>query len=142
MLKLPVPNQPISKWFQYCLVAAAIFNLFGAISFAPPVYYRVDDTVKLPQDASPFGLWVIASWIFLFGVGYALLALKPKPERLFIAVAASCKLALAILFTVFCSTGYLPSICLLGALGDFLFAMAFIFWLFQTYQKQGLESIE
>ncbi|OKH50502.1 hypothetical protein NIES2101_19440 [Calothrix sp. HK-06] len=78
-------------------MAAAIFNLFGAINFAPPVYYWVGDTVELPQDASPFGLWVIASWIFLFGVGYAWLALKPKPERLFIAVAASCKLALTIL---------------------------------------------
>ncbi|TWH40034.1 hypothetical protein [Dulcicalothrix desertica] len=142
MPKFPLPEQSISTWFRYCLMAAAIFNLFGAISFAPPVYYRVGDTVKLPQDASPFGLWVIASWIFLFGVGYAWLALKPKPERLFIAVAASCKLALTILFVVFCSTGYLPSICLFAGLGDFIFAMAFIFWLFQTYQKQGLESIE
>jgi hypothetical protein len=50
------------------LVITAIFNLFGAISFAPPVYYPMADSLGLPKDIMPFGLWVIASWILIRSV--------------------------------------------------------------------------
>jgi hypothetical protein len=83
----------------------------------------------------PFGLWVIASWILIFGVGYAWLSVQPKPENLFVAVAAACKVAIAIFFFIFWSTGELPLISLFTGCVDFLFAIIFIFWLFQIRQE-------
>lgn len=135
MPESPVSHQPMTVWFRYCLLTTAVFNLFGAISFAPPVYYQMADTLGLPKDTVPFGLWVIASWIFIFGVGYAWLSVQNKPENLFIAVAAACKVTIAIFFFIFWSTGDLPLISLFAGCGDFLFAIIFILWLFQTRQE-------
>lgn len=135
MPESPVSHQPIPRLFRYCLVITALFNLFGSISFAPPVYYQMADILGLPKDTIPFGLWVISSWILIFGIGYAWLAIHPKPEHLFVAVAAACKVAIAIFFFIFWSTGELPLVALLTGCGDLLFAVVFIVWLFQTRQK-------
>ncbi|MEA5566734.1 MULTISPECIES: hypothetical protein [unclassified Anabaena] len=136
MNKSPVNQQPVAKWFRYCLLLTAIFNLFGAIRFAPPVYYPAD-TVILPKDAI-FVHWVIASWILILGVSYAWLAIKAKVENFFIAVAAAFKIAIAILFFAFCFRGDLPLTFLFGGFGDLFFAFAFIFWLFQTQQRSKI----
>ncbi|MGL5061608.1 MAG: hypothetical protein ACRC62_16690 [Microcoleus sp.] len=136
MTESQTSQQPVALWFRYCLSIAAIYNLFGAISFAPPVYYQVAESLGLPKEATPFCLWTIASWILIFGFGYAWLAVKPKPEYLFIAVAAACKLAIAIWFIIFWLTGDLPLISLFAGLGDLSFAAIFMFWLLQTSKNQ------
>ncbi|WP_427160421.1 hypothetical protein ACQFX9_01685 [Aliinostoc sp. HNIBRCY26] len=130
MTTSPVNQKPVATWFRYCLFLTTIFNLFGAIRFAPPVYYGAN-TVELPKDAI-FVHWVIASWIFILGAGYAWLAITAKPEKFFIAVAAACKIAIAILFFIFWFQGDLSFTFLLAGCGDLFFAFAFIFWLWQT----------
>ncbi|HEY9877423.1 MAG TPA: hypothetical protein V6D29_03150 [Leptolyngbyaceae cyanobacterium] len=125
--------QPIATWFRYCLAITAIFNGFGAVSFAPPIYYSAANSLGLPNYVTPFPLWVLASWIFIFGVAYAWLAITAKPEYLFVAVAAACKVAIALFFFVFWLTGDLPPIVLFAASGDLLFAVIFIFWISRTH---------
>ncbi|HEY9877979.1 MAG TPA: hypothetical protein V6D29_05960 [Leptolyngbyaceae cyanobacterium] len=131
--------QPIATWFRYCLSATAIFNLFGAISFAPPIYYRTADSLGFPKYESPFLLWVLASWILIFGLAYAWLAIKAKPEYLFVAVAAACKVAIALFLIGFYLSGDLPAISLFAAAGDLLFALIFIIWIFLS-QRQRLNK--
>ncbi|HAX79849.1 MAG TPA: hypothetical protein DCY88_29440 [Cyanobacteria bacterium UBA11372] len=132
MTESPAYHQPVARWFRYCLLIAAIFNLFGAISFAPPVYYAIADPLGFPKEGSSFGLWVISSWILIFGIGYAWLFIKPKPEKVFIAVAAGCKIAIATFFFIFWLTSDLPLISLFAGGGDLIFAIIFIFWIVQT----------
>lgn len=137
MTASPKPYQPIATWFRYCLLLTAIFNLFGAISFAPPVYYSMADMLGLPTDVSPFFLWIIADWIFIFGAAYAWLSINPKPESFFVAVAAACKITLAIFSFLFWFTNDLPLTSVWVGGCDFLFGIVFIFWLFQTKNQQS-----
>lgn len=123
---------PIAVWFRYCLAITSVFNGLGAISFAPPVYRSIAGILGLTGEVSDFSLWVIASWILIFGVGYAWLAIKAKPEKLFIAIAAACKIAIAFLFFYYWFIGELPPFALVAGLGDLVFAVIFIFWLFSN----------
>ncbi|MBD2465237.1 hypothetical protein H6G89_29950 [Oscillatoria sp. FACHB-1407] len=135
MTASPKPHPPIAPWFRYCLLLTAIFNVFGAISFAPPVYYSTADSFGLPTNVSPFSLWVIASWILIFGLGYAWLFINRTPENLFIAAAAACKFTIALFFFIFYFTGDLPLISFLVGCCDLLFSVMFIVWLLQTNNK-------
>ncbi|MBD2294297.1 hypothetical protein H6G06_12560 [Anabaena sphaerica FACHB-251] len=119
----------MQKWFRYSLLATAIMNLAGAVIFALPIYGK-GDVFGLP-NAHPLYLWIISSWILIFGVAYFWLALTAKPERLYIAVVAACKLAIAFIFFAFWMTGDLPFITASAGGGDFFFAIIFIYWLFQ-----------
>ncbi|MGL5062213.1 MAG: hypothetical protein ACRC62_19735 [Microcoleus sp.] len=117
---------PIANWFRVCLAIAALFNFCSALSFAPPLYDAVAPSLGLPPLISPFSFWVLASWISIFGIAYAWLALNPQPQTLFVAVAAACKMAIAVFFFIFWFTGDLPIIALAGGSGDLLCGVAFI----------------
>lgn len=121
----------MANWFRYSLLTTAIMNLAGAVVFALPIYGK-GEIFGLPQNAHPLYLLIISSWILFFAVGYIWMALTAKPERLFIAVAAACKLAIAVFFFTFWIRGDLPLIIASAGSGDVLFAIAFIYWLFQT----------
>jgi hypothetical protein len=123
---------PFATWFRVCLAIAALFNFCGAFSFAPPFYDSVAPSLGLPTQISPFGFWVLATWILIFGIAYAWLALNPQPQKLFVTVAAACKMAIAIFFFIFWFIGDLPIIALLTGSGDLLLGIAFIVWLLQT----------
>jgi hypothetical protein len=71
----------------------------------------------------------------MIGMRTRFLTFKSKPEKLFIAVASACKMARAILFFIYWFTGDLPLSSLFAGSGDFIFAILFIFWLFQTRQS-------
>lgn len=120
----------MENWFRYLLAATALLNLGGAIAFAPPIHNRGEKS-GLPQ-AHPFYLWTLSSWILIFGVAYFWLALTAQPERLFIAVAAAAKLVIAVLLFVFWMVGALPLMSMFVGCADLFFAIAFIYWLFQT----------
>ncbi|MDZ8186398.1 MAG: hypothetical protein RMX96_16300 [Nostoc sp. ChiSLP02] len=121
----------MEKWFRYLLISTAIFNFFGAVIFALPIFGQ-QELSGLPENSHPFYLWVISSWIFLLGVGYLWLAFSPKPERLFVAVAAGMKLTIALLFFAFWMLGELKSNFILAGCGDLFFGIGFIYWLFKT----------
>ncbi len=120
----------MESWFRFLLLATALLNLVGAIAFAPPISGS-GEISGLPQT-HPFYLWTLSSWILLFGVAYFWLAITAKPERLFIAVAAAAKLAIAVLIFAFWMVGDLPSTMMFAGCGDLFFAIAFIYWLFRT----------
>ncbi len=126
------PPASLPQWFRYCLASALVFNLFGVVSFAPPIYYRAAASLGFPTDISPFGFWVLAAWILWFGLGYGWLAIYPRREVVFIAVAAACKITLGICLIGFWATGYLPNLALMPAGGDFAYAIAFILWLLNS----------
>ncbi|MCU0571107.1 MAG: hypothetical protein MUF49_31650 [Oculatellaceae cyanobacterium Prado106] len=48
---------PIATWFRACLAIAALFNLCGALSFAPPLYNLVAPSLGL---SNWLRCWVIA----------------------------------------------------------------------------------
>jgi hypothetical protein len=123
---------PIATWFRVCLAIAALFNVCGAFSFAPPLYDSIASLLGLPTQISPFGFWVLATWILIFGIAYAWLAFNPQRQTLFVAVAAACKMAIAIFFFIFWFIGDLPIIAILTGSGDLLLGIAFIVWLLQT----------
>ncbi|MBD2157038.1 hypothetical protein [Leptolyngbya sp. FACHB-16] len=123
---------PIATWFRVCLTIAALFNFCGTLSFMPPLYNSVAPSLGLPTQISPFGFWVLATWILIFGIAYAWLALNPQPQTLFVAVAAACKIAIAIFFFIFWFTDDLPIIALLIGSGDLFLGITFVVWLLQT----------
>ncbi|HEY9652008.1 MAG TPA: hypothetical protein V6C95_15190 [Coleofasciculaceae cyanobacterium] len=120
----------MENWFRYVLMATALLNLGGAIAFAPPIHSS-GEKPGLPQ-AHPFYLWTLSSWILILGVAYFWMALTAQPERLFIAVAAAAKLAIAFLLFAFWIVGELPLTAMFVGCADLFFAIAFIYWLFQT----------
>jgi hypothetical protein len=124
----------MEKWFRYLLAATALLNLGGAIAFVPPIHSSAESS-GMPS-AHPFYLWTLSSWILIFGVGYFWMALTAKPERLFIAAAAAAKLAIAVLLFAFWRVGDLPLMALFVGCADLFFAIAFIYWLFRTAEKQ------
>lgn len=124
----------MENWFRYLLAATVLLNLGGAIALAPPIYGSGGSS-GLPH-AHPFYLWTLSSWTLIFGVGYFWLALTAKPERLFIAVAAAAKLAIAVLLFAFWRVGDLPLTAVFVGCADLFFAIAFIYWLLQTHEKQ------
>lgn len=117
-------------WFRACLWAAALFNLTGAIAFAIP-FLTATNPFGMPE-AHPFYFGTLSSWILFFGVGYGWMAFTQKPERLFIALAAACKGAIALFFITFWITGDLPFLTASAGLGDLGFAIAFVVWLWQS----------
>lgn len=121
----------MANWFRFTLLATAIMNLAGAVIFALPIYNQ-GGTSDLPQNVHPLYLLIISSWILIFGVAYFWMAVTAKPERLFIAVAAAGKLTIALFFFLYWIKGDLPLTILSAGVGDILFAIAFIYWLFQT----------
>ncbi|MBD2156852.1 hypothetical protein [Leptolyngbya sp. FACHB-16] len=117
------------KWFRYCLYAAAFMNVMGSLAFIFPLVTQ-SNPLSMPE-AHPLYLGTLSSWILIFGIAYAWMAFMQKPERLFIAVAAACKVAIAILFFVFWLAGDLSFLAASVGLGDLSFAIAFIYWLRQ-----------
>ncbi|MBD2345607.1 hypothetical protein H6G18_15820 [Anabaena subtropica FACHB-260] len=124
----------MDRWFRYVLISTAIFNLFGAVIFALPIFGQ-EKLSALPQNTHPLYLWIISSWIFILGVAYLWLAFADKPEPLFIAVAAAAKLAIALIFFTFWMLGELKFSFVLSGCVDLFYAMVFIYWLLQTSQK-------
>lgn len=121
----------MANWFRLTLLATSILNLAGAVVFALPIYNQGVPS-DLPQNVHPLYLSIVSSWILIFGIAYFWMAVTAKPERLFIAVAAAGKLTIALFFFLFWMVGDLPLTILLAGVGDILFAIAFIYWLFQT----------
>ncbi|MFB2891331.1 hypothetical protein ACE1CI_00135 [Aerosakkonemataceae cyanobacterium BLCC-F50] len=124
----------MANWFRFTLLATAIMNFVGAVVFALPIYGK-GEIFGLPQNAHPLYLSIVSSWILIFGLGYIWMAVSAKPDRLFIAVAATCKLAIAFSFFTFWLMGDLPLLTVSAGSGDLLFAIVFIYWLLPTKRE-------
>jgi hypothetical protein len=116
----------MEKWFRIALFTTGIINLFGGLTFAPPIRFG-REMFKFP-DAHPVYLWIFAVWIFAFGVCYLWLAVKQTREWLFIVIAAVGKLSFFGLFAIFWLVGSLPFLAVLGVTGDLIFGSIFAYW--------------
>ena len=117
----------MEKWFRAALFATAAMNILGATVFIPP-NRAVRELFGFP-DSHPLYLWIIAAWVFGFGLCYFRMAIKQTRERLFIAIGAIGKLSFFTLVLIFAMLGELPFRAPLGVLGDLIFGILFVTWL-------------
>ena len=120
----------LPKWMRWTLVLTAIYNVFGVLLFIPllSIGRRL---IGIP-DAHPFYLWLVTIWIGSFGFMYVWLAVKKRPDRAFVIIAATGKFAFFSLMLTFWVIGDFPVIAPLVATGDLITAILFAFWLAKT----------
>lgn len=121
----------MAKWMRMALLATAALNMLGAALFAP-VFQNLREAQGLPAEAHPLYLWIIASWIFMFGLCYFWLGITGRNERLFLVIGGAGKLAFVFLMFAYWQAGQIPVKAALGSLFDLFFAIIFGIWLWQT----------
>lgn len=117
----------MEKWFRIALFATAAMNIFGAFIFVP-ANRSLRGQFGFPE-AHPLYLWIIAVWIFAFGLCYLWMAIKQRRERLFIVIGAIGKFSFFGNLLILAMLGELPFRAALGGIGDPIFAVLFVIWL-------------
>ncbi|MBS2032644.1 MAG: hypothetical protein JST54_32520 [Deltaproteobacteria bacterium] len=112
------------------LFATAPLNVTGALLFTPPMAF-VRGVFGLPEG-NPLYLWLIATWVLIFGLAYLRMALRNEPDRTFMMVGAAGKGSFAICFIGAFAAGAIPPLALGLALPDAIFAALFAMWLWRT----------
>ena len=118
----------MEPWFRRALVATGIVNVLGALTFVPE-NRATRDLLGLPGNTHPLYLWIIASWIFGFGVAYLWLARQTRPEWLFVGIGAFGKLSFVAILAVAWLTGAIPLRGAVGGLWDLVLGLMFVSWL-------------
>jgi len=123
------------RWRPLFWIAAG-YNFVGSAGgiVAPALFNQSFFTAPAPQFDAFTSLHVQAFWVsvLLFGIGYAIVAMKPTANRGIVWLAMVGKLYVGILFGIFWLQGHLSIFIFLGGLGDILFAACFFLFLFQT----------
>jgi len=120
----------MEKWFRIVLLATAAMNILGALAFIPA--NRAGREQFGFPEAHPLYLWILASWIFAFGLCYLWMAIKQSRERLFIAVGAIGKLSFFGILLILAGLSELPFRAVPGGFGDLIFGILFVVWLFKN----------
>lgn len=118
----------VPKWMRVALFATAAMNMCGAFAFVPAIN-SMRNAAGFPAETHPLYLWVIAEFIFLFGVAYLACAVTARADRVLISIGAAGKLAFVGTISIFYLRGDLPLSAPLAVGGDLLFAILFILWL-------------
>lgn len=121
----------IEKLFRSALLATFLLNMMGAFAFIPSSR-GLREFGGLPESGNSFYSWILASWIFLFGILYLRLAFTRSQERFFVIIGAFGKTSFALLLAVLAGSGELPPRAALAGLADFIIAIIFFVWLYQT----------
>ncbi len=121
----------LPPWMRVALWATTLLNLLGSIAFVPQ-FPMGREMMSLPAAGHPIYLWIIAEFIFIFGVAYAYCAWTSRAPRVFIGVAAAGKLSFFATMVGFWLAGEVPMKAALGASSDLLFGGLFLLWLAQT----------
>lgn len=127
----PPGHALLDRWLRRALVLTGVLNLAAACVFAPP-FPTLRALAGFPESGHPFYGWLVAAWIFFFGLAYLWLGFSSSPERLFLAVGTAGKASFAGLLIVLSLTGELPAKAPLAGLVDLLLAGFFAYWLFAT----------
>jgi hypothetical protein len=121
----------MAGWMRTALITTGILNMPGAALFVP-AFQTLREANGLPSASHPLYLWIIFSWIFMFGLCYLWLGITGRNERLFLAIGAAGKFAFVFIMFAFWQAGQIPMGAALGSLADLLFAILFVIWLWQT----------
>ncbi len=124
----------VSKWMRIVFLITGVVNMIGALFFVPQFWFG-RALLGLPVDVYPMYLWIIAWWIFLFGMAYFYLALTDKSERLFVYIGAFGKLSFGLLLIASWLNREASIWSVLAALTDITLAGIFLFWLYQTRHR-------
>jgi hypothetical protein len=116
----------MTKWMRIVFLITGVVNMIGAWFFVPRVGFG-RALLGLPVGAHPLYLWMIASWIFLFGLAYFYLSIMGKSEKLFVAVGAFAKLCFGLLLIVYWLNREASMWAVLAALTDITLAGIFCF---------------
>jgi hypothetical protein len=120
----------LPAWTRTALLATAVMNAGAAMAFLPPA--RGLRALTGFPEGEPLYLATVALFVMLFGVGYLVVGLSGRPERLFIGLAAAGKLAFVAVVAGFWTSGAVPLQAFLTALGDLPFGLLFAWWLWST----------
>lgn len=123
----------LPQWMRRALLATAVMNLLGALTFTP-WGEPIRDLAAMPSGTHPVYLLVIGTFVLLFGVGYLRCGLTGRADPLFIAIAAAGKLAFFGLLTAFWLAGELSIRAPMAAVGDLVFGAMFMVWLVGSRQ--------
>ena len=118
----------MEPWFRRALVATGVVNVLGALTFVP-ANRSTRELLGLPGNTDPLYLWIIASWVFGFGIAYLWLARQRRPEWLFVAIGAFGKLSFVAILAVAWLTGAIPLRGAAGGLWDLVLGLMFVAWL-------------
>ena len=112
------------------LVASGPINAIGALIFAPPFPF-VRDLFGLPAGHALY-LWILSTWILVFGIAYWSMGRRGRVDRTFLAVGAAGKASFAIALFALAASGDIPVTACLVGVPDLGLAVVFAGWLSRT----------
>lgn len=118
----------MTKSLKYALLATAVMNMGGAFVFSP-FGGAIRRFYGFPNEVHPLYLWLIASWIFFFGLCYLWLGVTERREPLFLVIAAAGKISFTLIALIYWFSGEIPALAALASLPDLLFGVFFVYQL-------------
>jgi len=122
-----MPPPILTSGQRKILFLSAAINALGALFFVPPLP-QVREIFDLPEGDA-FYLWLVASWILLFGLAYLAMALTGRMERGVLAVGAGAKATFAFLVLGYVLSGAWPAQASMLAGTDLVLAVIYMRWL-------------
>lgn len=126
----PDLDQSLDPFMVALLKASGPINAVGALIFAPPFPW-VRHLFGLPEG-HPLYLWVLSTWILVFGIAYWTMGNSGRADRTFLAVGAAGKATFALWLIALAVDGQLPVSAVLVGLPDLAIAAVFAAWLRRT----------
>ena len=138
-----IPEQEKNKYSLLFLVAA-IWNIVVATfcTVASPVAWSLLFDFEFPDGLVMMLFRIMVLAIALFGLGYYIVSRDPGKNRGIVWMATIGKITLFLLFTNGFFSGYVTTIGITLLTGDFLWGIAFIYFLYATrLEVQGTQLV-
>jgi hypothetical protein len=126
---MTAPEPMLTASQRLILWVSFLVNVTGTLFFCPPLL-AVRQRFGLPE-AEPFYLWLVSSWILLFGLAYLSMALRGRLDRAILAIGAGAKTTFALLVIAYVLSGRFPAQATALALTDLALAFIYVRWLRQ-----------
>lgn len=129
-----------TPWTTLFWIAAA-YNVIAALGplLMPKLFVSLFLTTPPANIEFPLQVHMQLTWFFVlsFGLGYAMVAMNPEPNRGIVWLGLVGKAFVMVLFGIYWFQGMLQIPALLGGLGDGVFAALFGLYLMQTKEDQS-----
>jgi uncharacterized membrane protein YozB (DUF420 family) len=102
-------------------------NVLAASAFAFPA--SLGQLAGLPVPVAPIYSMLLTFFVLLFAAAYAWLARQPQIDRPMLAMSAAGKAGVFFIAVALWMVGEGPGLLIPGAVGDFVFAALFVWWL-------------